>query len=203
MKPSANKLFAITILGAAVMLGSTAAEAHVGHGSTMGFAHGFVHPFSGIDHILAMVAVGLFAARLGGRALWLVPSAFVAMMTVGGIMGIFGIGVPYVEVGIAASVLVLGSLMAFELALPPSFAMGLVGFFAVFHGHAHGAEMPATTSGFTYAVGFMCATAALHIIGIGLGVFSGQMAQMQYRSWVRVAGGMMAITGLGLLAGAF
>ncbi len=138
------------------------AEAHTGVGSTIGFTHGFMHPLSGIDHMLAMVAVGLFAARLGGSALWLVPSAFVAMMAVGGFLGISGVELPFVEIGIAASVIVLGAAVALDFNLPTAAAMALVGFFALFHGHAHGAEMPETANGLTYGIGFMLATALLH-----------------------------------------
>ena len=130
-----------------LLITAAAAEAHTGVGSTMGFTHGFGHPFSGLDHILAMVAVGLFAANLGGRALWLVPLSFVAMMAVGGALGVAGIDMPFVEIGIAASVIVLGLAVAMQWNLPVAGAMALVGFFALFHGHAHGAEMPVDASG--------------------------------------------------------
>lgn len=175
------------------------AEAHTGVGSTSGFVHGFSHPFSGIDHILAMVAVGIFAARLGGRALWLVPTSFVAMMAVGGLLGISGIQLPLVELGIAMSVIVLCALVALQTSMPTSVAMGLVGFFALFHGHAHGAEMPVDASGLNYAVGFMLATAILHVGGIAIGLALGRVASQRF---VQIGGGAMALAGVGILAGA-
>ncbi len=148
----------------------TAAWAHVGHGSTVGFVHGFVHPVTGIDHVLAMVAVGLFAANLGGRALWAVPLSFVSVMAVGGALGVAGIAIPFVEAGIAISVIVLGLAVALRWQWPVAAAMALVGVFAIFHGHAHGAEMPVDASGLEYGLGFMLATALLHVVGIGLGI---------------------------------
>ena len=178
------------------------AQAHVGVGSTSGFMHGFMHPLSGLDHMLAMTAVGLFAARIGGKALWAVPAAFVAMMAVGGAMGISGMSLPGVELGIAASVIVLGAAVALDFRLPIAAAMGLVGFFALFHGHAHGSEMPTTVSGLTYGIGFTSATALLHAFGIGLGLGIGKMATSSGSTLVlRVAGGAVAAAGVGLMAG--
>ncbi len=182
-------------------LGCGIAEAHTGVSATMGFTPGFGHPFSGLDHILAMVAVGLFAARLGGRAMWLVPSAFVAMMAAGGALGISGINVPFVELGIAASVIVLGAVVALQLTTPTLAAMTLVGFFAVFHGHAHGAEMPSDASVLTYALGFMIATTILHAIGIGTGLGVGRLEKTASAGLVRVAGGAIAVAGVGILTG--
>lgn len=182
-------------------LGSRIAEAHTGIGSTMGFTHGFGHPFGGLDHVLAMVAVGLFAARLGGKALLLVPTAFVGMMALGGVLGIMKMNIPFVELGIAASVIVLGAAVAMQLSLPTIAAMALVGFFAIFHGHAHGAEMPVIASGLTYAVGFMLATAILHAIGIGLGIGLGRFDRTASVGIVRVTGAAMAVAGVGILTG--
>ena len=191
------------ILSSLILAGfAGSAEAHVGVGSTSGFMHGFMHPLSGLDHMLAMTAVGLFAARLGGKALWLVPAAFVAMMAVGGAMGISGIGLPGVELGIAASVIVLGAAVALDFSLPTAAAMGLVGFFALVHGHAHGSEMPLAASGLTYGLGFMLATALLHAFGIGLGISIGKIATSRGSTLVlRVAGGAMAAAGVGMMAG--
>ena len=185
----------------ALALGSGVAEAHTGIGLSMGFSHGFGHPFSGLDHILAMVAVGFFAARLGGRAMWLVPCAFVGMMAVGGVLGIGGIDLPFVELGIAASVIVLGAAVALQFNLPTVAAMALVGFFAIFHGHAHGAEMPSAASGLTYALGFMLATAVLHAIGIGSGLGIGRFNRSSSSALARVTGGAMALAGVGILTG--
>jgi urease accessory protein len=187
----------ILILG----LGSGIAEAHTGISDTIGFSHGFGHPFSGLDHILAMVAVGLFAARLGGQSFWLVPAAFVAMMAVGGTLGISVFDVPFVELGIAASVIVLGLAVALQLNLPTIAAMALVGFFAVFHGHAHGSEMPSAASGLTYALGFMLATAMLHAVGIGIGLGTGRFNKTTSAGFARVAGSAMAVAGVGILTG--
>src|SRR3954447_25676121 len=123
------------LLTVGLLLASTASHAHAGVAAATGFTHGFLHPVGGLDHVLVMVAVGLFAVHLGGRALWLVPLSFVSMTAVGGIVGMAGFGLPFVEIGIALSVIVLGAAVAFSLHLPTVAAMGLVGLFAIFHGH--------------------------------------------------------------------
>ena len=187
---------------ALALLGATAPTmAHTGVGDTRGFAHGFFHPVSGVDHILAMVSVGLFAAHLGGRALWLVPATFVSIMAVGGAIGMSGIEIPFVETGIALSVVVLGLVLALQISPPVGVAMGLVGFFAIFHGHVHGAEMPTDASGLGYALGFMTATATLHTVGIGLGIAIATAGKLISTRVVRVGGGLMTLAGVGLLAG--
>jgi urease accessory protein len=180
----------------------TIASAHPGHEATPGFIHGFLHPLGGLDHILAMVAVGLFAARLGGRALWLVPASFVVTMAAAGVAGMAGLALPYVEAGIALSLVVLGAAIAFEITMPVAAAMGLVALFAVFHGHAHGAEMPETMSGLAYGAGFLAATAALHALGIGLGLLIGRSGEMVGRRALQVGGSAAALAGAALLAGA-
>ena len=180
---------------------SGVAEAHVGHGSTVGFAAGFLHPFSGLDHLLAMVAVGLLAARMGGKALWALPAAFVGMMAVGGALGMNGFGLPMVEFGIAASVIVLGAAVALDFGLPISATIGLVGFFAVFHGHAHGSEVPLAASGLGYGLGFAMATALLHCLGLGLGLSIMRATGSRSSGIVKVAGAAMAAAGVGLMAG--
>jgi urease accessory protein len=157
------------IAAALLALVPTVAFAHPGHEGVSPIS-GFMHPLGGVDHIMAMVAVGLLAARLGGRALWLVPASFVAAMAVAGVAAMAGMGLPYVEAGITVSVVVLGAVVAFGVAMPVAFAMGLVAFFAVFHGYAHGVEMPAAISGLAYGVGFIAATTTLHGIGLGLGL---------------------------------
>lgn len=186
---------------AALVLAPRAAFAHTGLGDTSGFAHGILHPLSGLDHQLAMTLVGLFAWQLGGRALWLVPAAFVAMMAVGGACGLYGVPLPFVEAGIALSVIGLGAAVAFGLRAPVAVAMGVVGLFAIFHGHAHGSEMPLDVSGVAYAAGFMLATAALHAFGIGIGFLVGRHSGNYDRSVCRVAGGVSLAAGLVLLAG--
>lgn len=188
----------VVTLAAALL--PTAALAHTGVGGTSGFAHGFWHPIGGLDHILAMVAVGAFAARLGGRALWIVPTAFVAMMAVGGFIGMEGIQLPFVETGVALSVVVLGLAVALRWKLPVAVASALVGLFAIFHGHAHGGEMPVAASGLAYAIGFMVATAMLHVAGVGLGL---AVAKIGARSQLalQASGGAMALAGVALLSG--
>jgi urease accessory protein len=159
--------------------------------------HGFSHPFSGLDHILAMVAVGLYAAHLGGRSIRLVPLTFMAMMAVGGAIGAVGISMPFVEIGIALSIIVLGAAVAVPLNLLTAAAMCLVGFFALFHGHAHGAEMPLEASGLEFGLGFVLATGILHLIGIGLG--SGLVAERCLERLAQVSGAGIAIAGFLLL----
>ena len=172
------------------------ALAHTGIGQPTGFMHGFGHPIGGFDHILAMVAVGLWAAQIGGRALWVVPCTFVGVMVLGGVLGFTGVPVPFVEEGILVSILVLGVLIAGALKLPLVFSSLLVGLFAIFHGHAHGAEMPFSIGASSYAAGFAVATAMLHLAGIGLGMLL-QKTNLQMMG--RVAGGAIALSGLYLV----
>jgi urease accessory protein len=169
------------------------AQAHPLPGQAAGFASGFNHPLSGLDHILAMVAVGLWAAQLGGRSRWAVPAAFVGLMIVGGALGLAGVHVPMVEAGILASVLVLGILIASAARLPMFAGMALVGLFAIFHGHAHGTEIPAAASGFTYATGFVLATIVLHAAGICLGMVAQKRLPSQA---LRYAGAAIVIAGV-------
>jgi urease accessory protein len=143
-----------------------------------------------------MIAVGLWAAQIGGRALWIVPAAFVGVMALGGAAAMAGIGLPMVEFGILGSVLVLGVLVALAPRLPLWAPAVIVGLFALFHGHAHGTEMPETASGLAYGLGFMLATAVLHGIGVGFGLGVGRAAQP---TLLRAAGGAIAATGLVLL----
>lgn len=182
---------------AAIMLVALpgAALAHTGAGDPSGFTHGFMHPLGGIDHMLAMVAVGLYAAMLGGRALWLVPAAFITAMAAGGTLGAAGYPLPHAEIGIGLSVVVLGLAVALRVSLPALAAMALAGAFAIFHGHAHGAEMPADMSGMTYAAGFLLATALLHGAGIALGRVSAYPAPRL----IQAAGGAMTLAGILLL----
>jgi urease accessory protein len=178
-----------------------AAFAHSGPaGHTHGFADGLLHPLNGLDHLLAMIAVGLLAAHLGGRALLLVPLTFVSLMAAGGAIGFAEIRVPYVELLIAASVVVLGALVAFRANVPLAAAMLIAGFFAIFHGHAHGAELPDGESPFPYAAGFLISTGLLHIAGIVLGFgFAKLTASNLGQRIVQAGGGAMAIAGIVLL----
>jgi urease accessory protein len=167
-------------------------------GSDIGIFAGLLHPFLGIDHLLAMVTVGLLSARMGGRAIWTVPATFVAVMAVGGAMGIFGLDMPYVEYGIAFSVVILGIALAAPRKLPVLVAMAFVGLFAIFHGHAHGTELPERSASaldvFAYVFGFLIATATLHLIG----ALIGQMAIGTSRgaSILRFSGGLIAVVGI-------
>jgi len=188
-------------LAAAAMLLPSAAWAHPGHDAGVGFAHGFVHPVTGLDHVLAMLAVGLFAAQRGGRALWAVPLSFVCFMAVGGALGVEGIGVPFVEAGIAISVIVLGLAVALRWTWPVAAAMALVGLFAIFHGHAHGAERPVDASGLAYGLGFILATALLHVVGIGLGIGITGFGRAYSPRVIQLGGTAMAVAGLGILTG--
>jgi urease accessory protein len=186
----------------AILLAARPALAHTGHGDASGLAHGFLHPLTGLDHVLAMIAVGLIAAQLGGRALVVVPAAFLAMMAVGGALGAAGFGLPLAETGIALSVIVLGAAIALGRALPILGAVTLVGAFAIFHGYAHGLEMPDAASGLAYGLGFLVATAGLHAAGIGLGLVAGRLSGQLGASGLRVAGAVLSVAGLGLLTGA-
>ncbi|MDQ0559949.1 urease accessory protein [Rhizobium mesoamericanum] len=188
------------LLGAC-FLAPSLAFAHAGVGQTIGFVHGLAHPVSGLDHVLAMVLVGVLAWQLGGRALWLVPTTFVSVMAAAGALGMMGISVPFVEAGIASSVIVLGALIGLNIRAPVAVAAGLVGLFAVFHGHAHGSEIPSAADGLTYAAGFMLASAALHVAGIALGRLIGSASEPQRATVMRSAGGLAAIAGIGLLTG--
>lgn len=173
-----------------------AALAHTGQGHIGSLSGGLLHPVAGLDHVLAMVAVGLLAAHLGGRALAALPLAFMAMMLLAGAVAVAGLPLPLVEFGIVASVIVLGALIASSRSVPMALALGLTAVFAVFHGHAHGSEMPATASGLLYATGFVSATAALHLAGIGLGLTLGRFAPS---AALRCAGVAIAVTGAGLV----
>ena len=182
---------------------STPAFAHVGAaGHVHGFTQGFMHPMGGLDHILAMLAVGMMAANLGGRALWQVPTVFVLIMAAGGALGAAQIGLPFVEIGIAMSVIVLGALVAMRLPISSAAAMAIVACFAIFHGYAHGSEMPADASGLQFAIGFMLATALLHISGIaiGLGIIENS-GRVSAAHLAKVSGTAMSLAGVGLMAG--
>lgn len=186
-------LWIVYVLG---MLLAPAAHAHVGVGETSGFAHGLLHPLTGLDHIAAMVAVGLWAAQLGDRRVWVVPLTFVAVMSVGSLIGALGGSIPFVEPGIAASVFVLGVLIAVAVRSPLILSSALVGLFAVFHGHAHGAEMPDTASGLVYGFGFILATGLLHCCGISLGLLARKLGNPLL---IRYAGGAIAALGIYLV----
>ena len=189
-----------TVLALVALAAATIpAAAHVGpeaHGSVLS---GLTHPLFGLDHILAMVAVGLWATMLGGRALWLVPSAFVGTMAIGFVLPIVGVALPLVEPAILASVVVLGLLVAAAVRVPAGAGMALVAAFALFHGFAHGAEL-GTASGIGFAGGFIASTMALHAIGIAIGLvaLASPLVGRAGPGLVRLAGAGTAVAGLAL-----
>jgi urease accessory protein len=151
------------------------AEAHVAQGPIGGFSAGIAHPFSGLDHLMAMLAVGIWGAQMGGRSVWSLPVTFPLVMTVGGVLGMAGVPLPHVETGIALSMLVLGA--AIVLAWRPHewAALAVIAFFAICHGYAHGVELPNAADPAAYATGFVIATGTIHIIGIGIGLSLGKL----------------------------
>lgn len=161
------------------------------------FLAGLTHPVLGLDHFLAMVSVGILSAQIGGRAIWTVPATFVSVMAVGGVLGLVDIGLGPTELGIALSVLVLGIAIAAERKLPVALAMLAVGIFAIFHGYAHGAEMPSVAEPVRYAAGFLSGTAALHIMGLVIGDISQHYERGKLM--LRIAGGAIAGVGTGFL----
>ena len=185
-------------IAAPLVLIAGTAEAHTGAGATGGFLAGLGHPILGADHLLAMLAVGLWAAHLGGRACWLVPAAFVAVMAIGGGLALATVGLPAVELMILASVVVLGGLVAARLRMSTALGMLVVAGFALFHGHAHGTEIPAGASGLLYAGGFALATASLHGVGLAIGRVAGRLRDGLA---MRAAGGAIATAGLLMIAG--
>ena len=172
------------------------ALAHTGGHAASGLVDGFAHPFAGLDHMLAMVAVGLFAAVLGGRALWAVPASFVSMMLVGGIMGFTGIEIPAVEAGIALSVVIFGAVLAAGVRCVISVAVMLAGMFAIFHGRAHGAEMPMEAAAGLYCLGFASATILLHGAGLAVGTVLShrQMIHRWAGAGISIAGVVLSLS---------
>ena len=184
-----SKVLSLTFLAT---LWPTLAWAHTEQGRAAGFLAGLHHPVSGLDHVLAMVSVGLWGAQHGPPAVWLLPVTFPMVMAFGGMLGLLGVPLPGVEVGIALSGVLIGLAVLVEWRPPPWMAGVMVGFFAIFHGHAHGTELPAGASGLLYSIGFVVATGTLHAVGIGIGTIHrwgwGRVA-------LRVAGGLVALAG--------
>jgi len=158
----------------AMSFSGAAAEAHAIGANAGGFFSGLEHPVFGIDHLLAMFAVGLWGAQIGGRSLWELPVAFPLIMSLGGVLGIAGVPLPHVEILIALSMLVLGLAVAFAWRPAPWISIAVVGAFALFHGHAHGVELPSSANPLAYAAGFVVATGLIHIAGIGFGLIIGK-----------------------------
>lgn len=170
-----------------------AAQAHINKGEAIGFLSGVRHPISGLDHVLAMIAVGLWGAQLGAPAIWMLPVAFPLVMALGGMLGLLGIPLPGVEYGIAASMILLGAAVLLELRPPLALAAAMVAVFAIFHGHAHGTELPPGQSGLLYSMGFVMATGCLHGVGISIGlVHRWSWGQM----FLRFAGALIAGAGV-------
>jgi len=193
------KRAAVTTFIAFLVFAPAAVLAHTGHDDASGLAHGFIHPVTGIDHVLAMIAVGVLAAQYGGRALWLVPLSFLVAMAIAGVIGMAGIVIPVAEVGIGVSVVVLGLAIAFRLRPPTLVSVAVVGFFALFHGYAHGVELPDGITGLSFALGFLLATALLHGTAVGLGLL--MQRQASSRRLIQAGGGAMALVGIAVLAG--
>ncbi|HTV71305.1 MAG TPA: HupE/UreJ family protein [Rhizobiaceae bacterium] len=192
----------LALAATALALSSLPAFAHLDPAEHGSFAAGFSHPLFGMDHILAMVAVGLWAALLGGRSVWLVPTAFVGTMMAGFAVALSGLGLPFVEPVVAASVVVLGLLTLVALQVPTAVGMVMVGFFAFFHGYAHGGEL-GEAGALSFSAGFAIATALLHAVGIALGLGMGRIAGGATGRWItRFAGGLTALGGLWIVAGA-
>ena len=177
----------------ALLATPSSAWAHIQAGEAAGFLSGVHHPISGWDHILAMVAVGLWGAQLGAPAVWLLPITFPMVMSLGAMMGLLGIPLAGVEIGIALSAIVLGAMVLTEKRPPLWVAACIVGFFAIFHGHAHGTELPAGQSGLLYSAGFVMATGCLHGVGIAIGLIHRWTTG---RIFLRVAGATVALAGV-------
>ncbi len=192
---SKQVLVAIAIF---MTLVATPVMAHTGEGMTGGFLSGLAHPIFGWDHVVAMVAVGLWGAVLGSPAIWILPITFPLVMALGAALGIAGIPVPHIETGIALSGVVLGLLVAFLVRAPIAVAAAIVAVFAIFHGYAHGTELPDAANPFAYAIGFVIATGALHLIGILFGNFT----RLSWGNWaIRAGGAVIALVGAAFLAG--
>jgi urease accessory protein len=186
---------AIIITGMALICATTAV-AHTGTGLAGGFTSGFKHPFSGFDHMLAMFSVGLWGAFLGRPLIYALPIMFPMVMVVGAAMGMLGVPLPPVEIGIALSVMVLGGCIALSLKAPVSAASLIVATFAIFHGYAHGKEVPSVADPIGYSVGFVLATGLLHVLGIGSGLLNDRPAGLVA---TRSAGGVIGVMGVWFL----
>jgi urease accessory protein len=189
----------MALVAAALASAASPAAAHTFGADGAGFAAGFGHPLFGLDHVLAMVAVGAWAAQLGGRATWQIPAAFVYALVLGAALALAGLPLPAVEPGILASVLAFGLLIAFAVRLPASVGMALAAVFALCHGHAHGAEMPMAAGPLLYGGGFVLATVALHAAGVALGWGA---ARLPSPAFTRAAGAAVAAAGLWALLAA-
>lgn len=181
-----------------LLLVPATASAHTETGAIGGLLSGFKHPLTGLDHLVAMLAVGLWGAFLGARAMWTLPVVFPVVMALGGAAGVLGVPLPAVETGIALSGVMLGLLVAFATKPPLWAAAVVVGFFGVFHGHAHGTELPDSANALAYSIGFVVSTGLLHLCGIAFGLL---VRWPWGRVAVRAGGGVIAAVGFGFLFG--
>jgi urease accessory protein len=195
------KRAAVTAFVVFFVFAPAAALAHPGHDGAGGLLQGFVHPVTGVDHVLAMIAVGLLAAQYGGRALWVVPTGFLVAMAAAGAVGMAGIPVQVVEAGIGLSIIVLGLMIALQIKPSTLVAMMVAVFFALFHGYAHGSEMPNGLAGLSFAAGLLVATALLLGTVVGLGLLLQQRTLS--RRLIQACGAAMAVVGIAVLASVF
>jgi urease accessory protein len=186
---------AAALVAAVAMLAPALAFAHEGAETRSGFASGFLHPLTGVDHVLAMLAVGMWGAQLGMPALWVLPVAFPLVMSLGGVAGILGLPLPAVEPGIVVSVIALGACIALDRKPPLWFAAGLVSLFAVFHGYAHGTELPSQAGAAAYSLGFVVATGLIHLTGIAIGTVT---RLPNGSSLLRAGGAAISLAGVAL-----
>ncbi len=188
--PTTKFLIILALLGI-----SSSAYAHPGH-SFGGIGSGLLHPFSGLDHLLAMLAVGLWAGQRGTSKVWLLPAVFMSLLAFGAGVALLSPSLPLIETGIAASVLVLGLIIALSLRVPAMLSIALTAAFGFVHGYAHGVEMPGSAAPAMYALGFLAATAALHFSGAALGL----LARERYARWTQAGGAVIALTGMWMLS---
>lgn len=196
MKDQRTAIRAALLLAFVAVLWASPASAHTETAQAAGVLSGLAHPVSGLDHVLAMISVGLWGAQLGSPALWMLPITFPIVMAFGGLLGLVGVALPGIELGIAVSAIVLGLAVALEARPGIAVAAIIVGVFAIFHGHAHGTELPAGASGLMYSIGFVIATGCLHAVGIILGVaYKWPLG----RHALRAAGAVVAVAGTAFL----
>jgi len=195
---AAHRAWLLGSLFALVAMMPEVAQAHVTEGPIGGFTAGIAHPFTGIDHLTAMLAVGIWGAQMGGRSVWTLPVTFPLVMTIGGILGMAGVPLSHIETGIALSMLVLGAAIVLAWRPPEWVALAVIAVFAICHGYAHGVELPDAADPAAYATGFVVATGAIHVIGIGIGLSLGKL----FHGWFsRGLGGGVAAAGLYFLLG--
>ncbi len=196
-QPMSSHIPLSPVLAVITLFAALPASAHEELEGGVGFLTGLLHPALGLDHLLAMLSVGVLSAQIGGRAIWYVPATFVGVMVLGSILGMQDINIPLVETGIAASVLVLGLAIAADNLLPRAIAVCSVAFFATFHGHAHGTEMPLIAEPLAYGAGFVLGTAVIHLAGVGIGISAIRISSGNL--WLRILGVLVAAAGLYML----